>query len=160
MFSSSSFQNTGPTFISQIVFLLPTSNMRVHLSSTHRKTHSGLSLCLHCRDTVTAPMVLFCSLLRTDMSSHCLHSKTAAAATVFFLQQNVFAWLRHWTSHILETYKRVGAKAELVPTDLRKIFWKYPSDLLILPCSDFLNLCFSPDSFITLEWETSQVLRP
>jgi len=65
--SSSSFQHENSAF-----------------QDTYRKAHSGLSLCLHHRDIVTAPMVLFCSLLRTDMSSHCLDSKTAASATVVF----------------------------------------------------------------------------
>lgn len=60
-----------------------------------------------------------------------------------FLQQNVFVWLQHWTVHILEAYSHVGAKAELIHIDLEKIFWKYPSVLLILPCCFPLSLFFS-----------------
>lgn len=45
---------------------LPPSSMRVHLP----RSHTG-KLCLHHRDSVTAPMAVLCSLLRTDRSSQC-----------------------------------------------------------------------------------------
>lgn len=133
MFCLSSFSTFSKHLASlHLLDYLSPSIMRVHLT----RSHTG-KLCLHHRDSVTAPMAVFCSLLRTHRSSQCTPRQQ-----LVFLQQNVFAGLWHGTSHILKAYNHFGAKAEFVPTDLQQIFWKHPSDLLILPLCVFLSLCF------------------
>lgn len=117
--------------------------MRVRLSSMRTGKHVQVWVSAHTIETVAAPIVLFWAFWEHIWAHTVWTPRQLLLLSFFHIRMYLFAWLQHWTSHILKACSCVGAKAEFVPTDLQNIFWKCPSNVLILPCSIFLGLFFS-----------------